>query len=288
MSIVLHEHELPASLRAIHDPPARLWVEGCTEALEEPCIAVVGSRRCSPHARNLAHTLGTDLARCGFVIVSGLAYGVDAAAHGGAIDSGGTTVAVLGSGVDVVYPARHRPLARRMTAAGGALVSEYPPGLRPRKHHFPARNRLISGISIGVVVVEASDRSGSLITARMALEQGREVMAVPGLAGHPLSAGCHRLIREGAGLVENADDVLDCLGYPREVRVQQHNEPEVQGAARVVLDAVGVGITTVVDVIEATQMAEAAVVEALVLLEIEGLVATHRHGYVRGARATPG
>lgn len=200
----------PPPLAAIVDPPPALWVRGQTAALDAPSVAIVGSRAGSPYAVAVAERLAGDLAALGITVVSGLARGVDSAAHRGAV-AAGRTVAVLGSGVDVVYPPEHVALAEAI-AGEGALVSELSPGTRPRKPFFPLRNRLISGLSRAVVVVEAGERSGSLITARCALDQGRDVLAVPGNVLNARNRGGHALIRDGARIVESARDVLEELG----------------------------------------------------------------------------
>ncbi len=200
--------DYPPLLAAIPDPPPLLWCRGRPAALEAPAVAIVGSRTGSPYAREVAARLGGDLAARGVAVVSGLARGVDAAAHRGALAAGGVTIAVLGCGADVVYPPEHRALLEQL-AAQGAAVSELAPGAPPRPFHFPRRNRIISGLSLAVVVVEASERSGSLITARCAAEQGREVMAVPGNVLSGRSRGGHALIRDGAKVVETADDILE-------------------------------------------------------------------------------
>ena len=202
--------QYPTALAAIHDPPRRLWIRGQLAALATPSVAIVGSRAATPYAIEVAHRLGADLARRGVTIVSGLARGVDSAAHRGALDGGGITVAVFGCGVDVIYPREHAPLAERIRERG-AIVSEFPPGTPPLKGHFPQRNRIISGLSLGVVVVEAAERSGSLITATFALEQGRAVLAVPGHVLGRRNYGAHALLRDGAKLVECADDILEEL-----------------------------------------------------------------------------
>jgi len=202
----------PARLAEIVDPPIVLWATGTRAVLEGPAVAIVGSRHASPAGLATARRLGRDLARAGLTVVSGLARGIDAAAHEGALDGGGSTVAVLGCGVDVVYPRQHGLLAGEIRK-GGCLVSELPPATPPLPRHFPLRNRVISGLSLAVVVVEAAERSGSLITARMALEQGRDVLAVPGSVVSGCHRGCHALIKDGAGLVETADDVLAALGW---------------------------------------------------------------------------
>lgn len=201
----------PALLREIPDPPPVLWVRGRVEALTCPGVAVVGSRAGTPYALAVAEQLGYDLASRGASVVSGLARGVDSAAHAGAVRAPrGWTVAVLGSGVDVIYPPEHRSLADEIVERG-ALVSELPLGSPPRRCHFPLRNRLISGLVQAVVIVEASCKSGSLITARTALDQGREVMAVPGSVLDGRNGGAHALIKDGAKLVETADDILEEL-----------------------------------------------------------------------------
>jgi DNA processing protein len=203
----------PVLLACIHDPPPVLWVRGNPAALGRPMVAIVGSRAATPYAVEVAARLAADLASRGIVVASGLARGVDSSAHRGCLDGGGQTVAVLGSGVDRVYPAEHRHLAA-MIADNGCVISELPPGAVPRPEHFPLRNRIISGISLGVVVVEASEKSGSLITARCALEQGRDVLAVPGSVLSGRNRGSHSLLKDGAKVVENADDILEELGWP--------------------------------------------------------------------------
>jgi DNA processing protein len=199
-------------LSAIIDPPPVLWVRGQIQALERVAVAIVGSRAGSPYALSVAERLAADLAARGVAIVSGLARGVDSAAHRGALAAGGTTVAVLGSGADVIYPAEHRPLALELVERG-ALATELAPGTRPLQMFFPMRNRIISGLSRAVVVVEAGEKSGSLITARLALEQGRDVLAVPGNVLNGRNRGGHALLRDGAKIVETADDILEELGY---------------------------------------------------------------------------
>jgi DNA processing protein len=204
----------PPALQHIPDPPPVLWVRGDPQLLARLSVAVVGSRAGSPYGLQVAERLGGDLAARGVAVVSGMARGVDSAAHEGALSAGGITSAVLGSGADVVYPAEHRGLALRI-AANGAIVSELVPGTRPRPEFFPRRNRIISGLVRAVVVIEAGEKSGSLITARCALEQGRDVLAVPGNILSGRNKGGHALLRDGARLVETADDVLDELGLNR-------------------------------------------------------------------------
>jgi DNA processing protein len=204
--------DYPSLLARIADPPPLLWVRGAAPLLSLPAVAVVGSRAASSYGLEVAHDLAAGLARTGVIVVSGLARGVDSSAHRGALTRG-TTAAILGSGANVIYPREHARLADEIVERG-VLVSELPPGAAPRPHHFPRRNRLISGLSLAVVVVEASTRSGSLQTARLALEQGREVMAVPGTIHGDRNRGCHGVLRDGAMLVEAASDVLGELRLP--------------------------------------------------------------------------
>ena len=201
----------PPALSAIIDPPPVLWLRGQVAALEAPAVAIVGSRAATPYGLAVGERLAADLAARGVVIVSGLARGVDSAAHRGALAAAGCTVAVLGSGADVVYPREHGALAREIEHHG-AILSELVPGTPPQKHFFPQRNRVISGLSRAVVVIEAGDKSGSLITARCALEQGRDVLAVPGNVLTGRNRGAHGLLRDGAKIVESADDILEELG----------------------------------------------------------------------------
>ncbi|MGH9900598.1 MAG: DNA-processing protein DprA, partial [Pyrinomonadaceae bacterium] len=207
--LVLDDGTYPSLLREIADPPITLYVRGAWETcLEAPCVAIVGSRRCSTYGQNVALMLARDLASRGVTIISGLARGIDAAAHRGALEAGGRTVAVLGTGIDEVYPRDHRRLADEILAGGGALVSQFPLGTPPVSENFPYRNRIISGLSLGVVIVEAAENSGSLITARLALEQGREVFAVPGNITSRNSFGTNYLIKgAGAKLVQQWQDI---------------------------------------------------------------------------------
>ena len=211
--VAVDDPDYPPLLREIRDPPPVLWVRGARSALTRPAVAVVGSRAASPYALEVAMRLGRELAEYGMAVVSGLARGADSAAHRGCLSASGSTVAVLGSGVDVIYPAEHRDLAASL-CRNGALVSELGPGAPPLPEHFPLRNRLISGISLAVVVVEAAEKSGSLITARYALEQGRDVCAVPGSVLGGRNRGSHALLKDGAKVVESADDILGELGWP--------------------------------------------------------------------------
>jgi DNA processing protein len=201
----------PQLLRHIARPPVALFVRGDLRLLGRPQVALVGARAASRAAREWTRDAAADLVRCGIVVASGLARGIDAAAHAGALDAGGATVAVLGCGPDVCYPPEHASLAGRI-AAGGCLVTEFPPGTPPRPWHFPMRNRILAGITNGVVVVQAEPKSGALVTARHAIDENRTVMAVPGDVGDPRSRGPHALLRDGAALVEDAGDILRGLG----------------------------------------------------------------------------
>lgn len=225
--LTIGSESYPDLLGHIIDPPIVLWVKGSVAVLQEPQVAVVGARAASPSGLMAARQLGHDLASAGLTVVSGMARGVDGAAHAGALDGAGHTVAVLGCGADVVYPAEHAGLAQRI-AETGAIVTELAPGAPPLRHHFPLRNRIISGLARAVVVIEASQKSGSLITAKAALEQGRDVLAVPGaiLAGR--SRGCHALIRDGARLVDSADDILEEIGWTRAARPAGESNKSLQ------------------------------------------------------------
>ena len=202
----------PALLDCIPDPPPVLWIRGDPAILAKPTVAIVGSRAATDYACQVARRLGAELAGHGVIVASGLARGADSAAHSGALEGGGATVAVQGCGPDRVYPAEHASLARAISQ-NGAIVSELGPGAPPLPEHFPLRNRIISGLSLAVVVVEASEKSGSLITARYAMEQGRDVMAVPGSVLSGRNRGSHSLLKDGAKIVETADDILDELGW---------------------------------------------------------------------------
>ncbi|MBA1231419.1 DNA-protecting protein DprA [Pseudomonas viridiflava] len=203
----------PALLAQIADPPPLLFIAGDPSILERPQLGMVGSRRASRPGLDTATAFARSLAGAGFVITSGLARGIDGAAHQGALDVGGLTIGVLGTGLQKLYPQQHRTLAAQMAAQGGAVISEFPLDAGPQPGNFPRRNRIISGLSLGVLVVEASVASGSLITARLAAEHGREVYAIPGSIHHPAAKGCHQLIRDGATLVETVDHILEGLQH---------------------------------------------------------------------------
>ena len=278
--VTLSDDHYPYRLREIADPPPILFVRGELSALCEPQLAVVGSRNPTPAATEITFDVARQLAGCGIVVTSGLALGIDAAAHRGALEGGGRTVAVLGSGLDRIYPAAHAELAARVAAAG-ALVSEFPPGTPPRPSHFPRRNRVISGLSLGVLVTEAAARSGALITARLAGEQGREVFAVPGSILNPLTRGCHALIRQGAKLVQDVSDILEEIA-PQMIAAQAvpaahsgteelraHSLGEVEGC---VLAQLAFEPTSVDTLVERTGLTPEVVSSILCDLELKGVV----------------
>jgi DNA processing protein len=262
--------EFPPLLRSIHDPPPGLFLRGESEPelLSRPAVAIVGARACSGYGSSVARSLGRELGAAGLVVVSGLARGVDAEAHRGALEAGGATVAVLGCGIDRDYPAAHAELARRVAAAG-LIVSEYAPGVEPAPWRFPARNRIVAGLSSAVVVVEARERSGALITADLALEEGREVFAVPGEITSALSAGSNTLLKLGASPLTAAADLLSCLGVePAEAH------PEVEGAAADLLGLVREQPVTADDLARRSGLDAGQIAQVLVELELAGLVST--------------
>ena len=227
------DDDYPPNLRQIADPPPFIFVRGTTSLTDPNCIAIVGARAASDIGRRMAQRLGLELAGKGFTVVSGLARGIDGEAHQGALDAHGTTIAVLGCGVDVIYPAEHRKLADAIIAGGGALISELPIGSQPLAENFPVRNRILSGLCLGVVIVEAAEKSGSLITARMALEQDRQVFAVPGSPLTGKTRGSNRLLKEGAKLVECVEDVIEELA-PQMVKRLPHKAASRSTSATVV------------------------------------------------------
>ena len=276
----------PAWLRMVPDPPPVLWVRGDLRVLEQTSVAIVGSRSASQYARQVARMLAAGLADAGLVVTSGMARGVDGAAHEACLAAGGATIAVLGTGVDVVYPAEHRALAERI-AARGLLMSELEPGTAPLAWHFPRRNRIISGLSRAVVVVEASEKSGSLITARLALEQGREVMAVPGSVLHGRNSGAHALIKDGAMPVESAADILDALGLSRGGGKSRADPRSPDGPLQDALYDAGVLGMAVDELRQAVPQATEAMFGELMQLELDGKaerLAGGRYVWVGGKR----
>ncbi len=265
------ESAYPGLLAAIHDPPPSLYLRGGGDPalLDGPGVAVVGARACSAYGRSVARSLARELAGAGVVVVSGLARGIDAEAHRGALDAAGITVAVLGCGIDRDYPAAHGELARRVSERG-LVVSEYEPGIEPAPWRFPARNRIIAGLCRATVVVEARERSGALITADFALEEGREVLAVPGEITSALSAGTNALLRLGATPVTRADDVLEALGIEA--------LPVLEGrrfgaAAEKLLERLRDGALTADELVRSLEIEPGETSAALIELELAGRVA---------------
>jgi len=268
--IVLRRGQLPPRLRAIHDPPARLYLRGnaAPELLALPSVAVVGARACSPYGAQVARMLGRELAAAGLVVISGLARGIDAEAHRGALDAGGHTVAVLGCGIDRDYPAAHATLAAAI-AERSLLVSEYEPGVEPAPWRFPARNRVIAGLAAATVVVEARERSGALITADFALEEGREVFAVPGEITAALSAGTNDLLRLGAAPLTCAADVLELF----DLAPAAHTPATLSPHAERVLERLRAGAASADELARGTGLDVAVLTGALVELELAGVAA---------------
>ena len=265
-----HDADFPELLAAIHDPPQGLYLRGAgrAELLGRPAVAIVGARACSPYGAQVARLLGRELTAAGLVVVSGLARGIDGEAHRGALEAGGATVAVLGCGIDRTYPVAHAELARRI-AASGLIVSEYEAGVEPAPWRFPARNRIIAGLAAATVVVEARERSGALITADLALEQGREVFAVPGEITSSLSHGTNNLLRLGATPLTRAEDVLEELGVDPP---PPGPSCEPSGAAGTVLAALADSPAGADELARTTGLDAPAVSTALAELELAGLV----------------
>lgn len=295
-----HDPDYPAQLRRIADAPVALFVTGNPTALWHPSVAVVGSRTPTPAGRENAHDFAHALAASGWSVASGMAAGVDTAAHAAALSVGGLTVAVLGTGPDVPYPAANASLHARI-AQGGAVVSEYPPGTGAVAFHFPARNRILAGLALGTLVIEAAERSGALITARLASEAGREVFAVPGSIHNPLARGCHRLIRDGAGLVESAAELTATLGPQAALLAQDlqtrlqapihggqrgatvvepgpgRNDPDYQ----TLWHALGHDPTDMDQLVMRSGLTAAAVSSMLLVMELEGRVVSQHGRYFR-------
>jgi len=272
----------PPLLGQTADAPAALYVQGSVPLLSSPQLAMVGSRSPTPAGRSTARDFAAWFAHRGLAVTSGLATGIDAACHEGALAGGGPTLAVFGTGLDRVYPSEHRALAERIRAQG-TLLSEFPPGTAPRPENFPRRNRIIAGLTLGTLVVEAARRSGSLITARLAAEAGREVFAIPGSIHSPLSHGCHQLIKSGAKLVEQADDVVTELRFlvPQEALTEARTAAASEGKPQraldkeyeMLLDAVGFEPATIDSLVARTQLTSEAIASMLLILELEGRVA---------------
>lgn len=285
----LSDSHYPPLLRAIYDPPPLLYVRGDPTALLQPQLAIVGSRRASSAGLRAAASLAAEASRAGLHITSGLAQGIDGASHRGALAAGGSSVGVVATGIEQVYPARHRGLAGELAQAG-CLVSEFPPGMPPLRQNFPRRNRIISGLALGVLVVEAAIPSGSLITARTALEQGREVFALPWSVYHAGGAGCLRLLRDGAKMVETITDVLEELGPL--YTLQQDLFPAAAGSSSVGQDSLSASQQSLLqllgyEAVSADELAQAAalpiarVMSGLSELELLGHINRSAGGYIR-------
>lgn len=285
--LTLDDSDYPPLLRELSDAPYLLFLSGHRELLGSTQLAIVGSRNPSPSGVQTTRDFAQTLAQAGFVIISGLAQGIDAAAHQGALSADGFTIAVAGTGIDRVYPKQHRELAHRI-ADHGLLISEFPLGTPPKRENFPLRNRLISGLAIGTLVVEAALRSGSLITARLAGEQGREVFAIPGSIHSPLSRGCHQLIRQGAKLVESAQDVVEELGSLAHFVLS--NNPEKTDKKTSIVDSeqlallrhMGFDPVTVDMLVQRSGLTSDRICSMLSQLELSGdVVSTHGGHYQR-------
>jgi DNA processing protein len=275
--------DYPATLRQLPDPPAVLFALGDVRILTSAQLAMVGARKATPEGRNTAHEFAQVFAQAGVTITSGLALGIDAASHKGALDGGGQTIAVCATGLDRVYPTQHAGLAQRIRA-NGVLLSEFPPRTPPLRMNFPRRNRLISGLSLGTLVVEAARYSGSLVTARRAAEQGRPLFAIPGSIHARLSGGCHKLIQEGATLVETPADVLQLLNIPLTPQALVRREGRrIRGGAmdkgyEMLLDAVGFEPATVDVLVVRTGLSGESIASMLLALELEGRIASYPGG----------
>lgn len=281
--IVWTDPRYPAALREIASHPPALFYRGDPELLNVPQIAVVGSRTATPQGLETAENFAQELARRGLAITSGLALGVDGAAHRGALAADGLTIAVCATGLDRVYPARHKALAEAIEARG-LLLSEFAPGTAPRPENFPRRNRLISGLSLGVLVVEAARESGSLITARLAAEQGREVFAIPGSIHNVMARGCHRLIRQGAKLVETVDDILEEIGDQVGAWLRDASKAQAADVTahrhQALLEALGDAPLGLDELVEKLGLGVDSISTALLELELEGRVASAPGGRV--------
>ncbi len=291
--------QYPPLLRDVPSPPAALYVDGDPDALWQPQIAVIGSRNPTAGGKDNARDFATELCRQGLTITSGLASGIDSVSHAAALDAGGNTVAVMGTGLDLVYPASSRALAGRIRSQG-ALVSELPPGTPAKRAHFPSRNRIISGLSLGVLVIEAGLRSGTLITARLAGNQGREVFALPGSIHNPMAKGCHRLIRDGAKLVENVSEIMQelapmagllagALRDQLDLNAESDRQPVLEITAdnpqvgedpeyRKLWSCIGFDPKPMDSIIEQSGLTARAVSAMLLMLELRGMVEAHPGG----------
>ncbi|HEX5056493.1 MAG TPA: DNA-processing protein DprA [Gammaproteobacteria bacterium] len=284
--LTLADSGYPPLLKAIHYPPPLLYVKGRHEVMCEPQLAVVGSRNPSRGGEETAHAFASHMARAGLVITSGLALGIDGAAHRGALDAKGATIGVMATGIDRIYPARHRKLAESIIETG-ALVTEFPLGTEPLPELFPQRNRIISGLAYGVLVVEAAERSGSLITAHYAMEQAREVFAIPGSLHNPMARGCHRLIRQGAKLVESVEHILEELAPQLSDRLRmetaaaaapQEKVPELDPDYQSLLQFIDYDPVSIDQMVERSGLPARSISSMLLILELQGLIRAETGG----------
>lgn len=286
----------PEALKVLRDAPVFLFYRGNPQLINQPSIAIVGSRNPTHYGREQAFTIAQQLVASDWHVISGLAIGIDGEAHKGALQNltgigRGKTIAVLGSGLESIYPKRHQGLADDIVASGGVLLSEHLPDIKALAQHFPRRNRIVSGISLGTLVVEAAYKSGSLITARLAVEQGREVFALPGAVTNPLSRGCHQLIKEGANLVENATDIISLLNSDLAIEMREADNqtdlfsepalPQLEGAAKILYTALDVVPTAIDSLVTRTGLEVAEIAQQLILMELKGQVGQVPGGYVR-------
>ncbi|GAA5131116.1 DNA-processing protein DprA [Thalassotalea piscium] len=289
--VTIDDANYPPLLKQIYDPPLVLFIKGNIENLVKNQLALVGSRSASIQGRETAEHFAQELAEYGAVITSGLALGIDAAAHRGALTANAPTVAVIATGIDKVYPSRHKVLVQKILTAGGTIVSEFLPGTPPKVGHFPKRNRIISGMSYGVLVIEAELKSGSLITARSALEQNREVFAVPGSIYHQNALGCHWLIKQGAKLVDQIADIVEELEFLAENSLNLSRNKEIEKESKKscvqslcndpLLASVGYEITPVDIVVSRSKLPTDVVLTRLTMLELRGLVSAVPGGYLK-------
>ena len=292
--IAAFSSEYPPQLALVAGAPALLYVLGDARLLSSAQLAMVGARRPTEEGRRNAHALALQLAQSGLTITSGLALGIDAASHAGALEGGGRTIAVLGSGLEPIYPHEHQRLAARI-ARQGAVITEFPPASAPCRTHFPRRNRLISALCLGTLVVEATRVSGSLITAQFAARQGRAVLALPGSIHNPLARGCHKLIREGATLIENSADVLQAVKFsvPQQRLMELSSSPQRAPAGvdtldndhKILLDALGFGPASIDTLVARTNLPSHSIVSMLLILELEGAVQLQAGGRYMRIRA---
>ena len=287
-TISWHDQRYPPLLKEIHQPPPVLYVLGDPDCLSDPQLALVGSRNMTPNGSENAYRFAHYLAQAGLVVTSGLATGVDAQAHRGALQAEGKTVAVMATGIDRLYPPRHQTLADDIVRMGGCLVTEFRPGTPPLPRHFPTRNRIVSGLSLGVLVVEAATKSGSLITARLAMEQNREVFAIPGSIHNPQARGCHQLIRQGATLVESGLDIAEQLqGWVRSSEptisssLHEVDNADLEVAEQQLLQWIGYDFMTLDQLGETSGWSTEKLLSKLMSLQLKGIVVQQGAGYQR-------